>query len=74
VNDATQKRKRYSTGPQVLERYGGRSAMWLWRREHHDPKWPKPVVIGGRKFYDEDELDAYDAASKMEARDVALTS
>jgi hypothetical protein len=27
----------------------------------------RPVLIGGRKHFDEDELDAYDAASRMEA-------
>jgi hypothetical protein len=67
------KRKRYSTGPQVRARYGGRSNMWLWRREHADPLWPKPVVIGGRKFYDESELDAYDQASRREAPNVATS-
>jgi predicted DNA-binding transcriptional regulator AlpA len=68
VKEASPKhRKRYLTGPQVLERYGGRSSMWLWRRTRFDPNFPRPIVIGGRKHFDEDELDAYDAASRMEA-------
>jgi predicted DNA-binding transcriptional regulator AlpA len=65
--DNTKRRRRYSTGPQVLERYGGRSAMWLWRKLRFDPNFPRPVVIGGRRYFDEDELDAYDEASRMEA-------
>ncbi|HEV7463557.1 MAG TPA: DNA-binding protein [Methyloceanibacter sp.] len=60
-------RKRYSTGPQVLERYG-RSAMWLWRKLKFDPKFPRPVVIARRRYFDEEELDQFDQASKMEAR------
>jgi hypothetical protein len=60
----TKRPRRYGTGPQVRARYGGVSAMWLWRREHYDPHWPKPVIIGGRKFYDLDELDAYDSIKK----------
>jgi hypothetical protein len=59
------KRKRYLTARQVRERYGGRSEMWLWRRERRDPEWPRPMVTGRRKFYDERELDDYDAAHRM---------
>jgi predicted DNA-binding transcriptional regulator AlpA len=60
--------KRYLTGPQVLDRYGGRSAMWLWRRMHFDPLFPRPTVIGNRNYFDESELDAYDAAARKEAQ------
>lgn len=67
-------RKYYSTAPQVLERYGGRSAMWLWRKLRFDPNFPRPVVIAGRRYFDEQELDAFDQASKMEARDEAIAS
>jgi predicted DNA-binding transcriptional regulator AlpA len=64
---APKQRKRYYSGPQVLERYGGRSSMWLWRRVKYDPKFPRPILIGKRRFFDEDELDAFDEASRMEA-------
>jgi hypothetical protein len=56
------KRKRYSTSRQVRERYGDRSAMWLWRILKHDPKFPRPMSVGRLKLFDDDELDAYDAA------------
>lgn len=52
--------KRYLTGVQVRARYGGRSEMWLWRRQKYDPTFPRPVVVGRLKHYAEDELDAYD--------------
>ena len=32
--------KRYLTGPQVCERYGGRSLVWLWRKLKADPNFP----------------------------------
>lgn len=63
------KTKRYATALMVRERYGKRSSMWLWRRERQDPHWPRPVVIGRRKFYDEEELDAYDASCRMGGAD-----
>jgi predicted DNA-binding transcriptional regulator AlpA len=52
--------KRYLTGPQVRERYGRRSHMWIWRKLKFDPKFPRPVVHGGRLYFDEAELDGYD--------------
>jgi hypothetical protein len=60
------KPKRYLTAPQTRERYGGRSNMWLWRMEHGaDPDWPRPIIIRGKKFYDEAELDAFDASRRV---------
>jgi predicted DNA-binding transcriptional regulator AlpA len=53
--------------PQVLDRYGGRSAMWLWRRLQFDPKFPRPTVLGNRNYFNADELDAYDAAARKVA-------
>ncbi len=61
------KNKQRLTGPQVRARYGGVSDMWIWRRENLDPEWPKPILIGRRKYYDEDELDAYDEAHRAGA-------
>jgi predicted DNA-binding transcriptional regulator AlpA len=69
----SKQRKRYSTGPQVLERYGDKSTMWLWRRLKFDPKFPRPVVIGGRRYFDEDELDAFDEASRLGVPNVCTT-
>jgi predicted DNA-binding transcriptional regulator AlpA len=57
--------RRFLTATQVLQRYGGASEMWLWRRLKLDPKFPRPVVISNRRFFDEGELDAYDEAHRQ---------
>jgi hypothetical protein len=43
--------------------------MWRW---DHDPElnFPKPTYIRGRKYRDEEELDAFDLARK-EASDAS---
>lgn len=57
------RKKSYSTAVQVRQRYGGRSAMWLWRKLKVDPKFPRPLDMGPNlKLFDDDELNAYDDA------------
>jgi predicted DNA-binding transcriptional regulator AlpA len=47
---------------------GGVSDMWLWRRLCNDPTFPRPVYIGGRRFWKEAEviswLDAQPGADR----------
>jgi predicted DNA-binding transcriptional regulator AlpA len=57
------------TATQVRNFFGGRSAMWLWRKlnpmhSQHDPNFPKPVRFpGGRMtFWRVDEVRAYAAS------------
>lgn len=59
--------RRHLTAAQVLERYGDASEMWLWRRLHLDPLFPRPIVISRRRFFSEAELDAYDDAHRQPA-------
>jgi hypothetical protein len=44
----------------VKERLGNCSDMTIWRREQ-DPqaRFPVPIVISGRCYYDEDEFSAW---------------
>jgi predicted DNA-binding transcriptional regulator AlpA len=56
--------KRYLDGQGVRARYGGRSHMWIYRRLHDASGFPKPIVIASRNYWDEEKLDAYDAASR----------
>ena len=55
-------RKRYLTSTQVCERYGRKSQVWLWRHIKADPTFLRPIYIAKRRYFDEAELDAYDAA------------
>jgi hypothetical protein len=56
------RRRHYLTSGQVRERYGNRSDMWLWRKLKYDPKFPRPMVTGRLRLWDEDKLDQYDDA------------
>jgi predicted DNA-binding transcriptional regulator AlpA len=58
--------KKLLPDPQVCRRYGI-SAMTLWRWDR-DPtlNFPKPIYIRKRKYRDEAELDAHDAACSQE--------
>ena len=43
------------------QRYGGKSAAWLWRIIRNEKDFPSPLVLGGRYFFPLEELDAFDA-------------
>ncbi len=48
----------------VRELCGGVSDMWLWRRIHSDPTFPRPVYISNRRFWREaDVIDWLDGQS-----------
>jgi hypothetical protein len=51
---------RWITGVQVRARYGGRSNMWLWRKVHNDPNFPKPSYDGRLQIFQVADLDEYD--------------
>jgi predicted DNA-binding transcriptional regulator AlpA len=51
--------ERFLTAKQVRQRYGGTSAMWLYRRERDDSQFPRCVVIAGRKMWRLSELEAW---------------
>lgn len=36
-----------------------RGNTWLWDKVKNDPKFPKPIYLGGRPVFLEHELDAY---------------
>ena len=59
--------KQYLTNQQTRNRYGGKSQMWLWRRLKYDQRFPRPLIIGKRQHFAEDELDAYDEAMRAVA-------
>ena len=46
----------YITAPQVCQRYGGVSHMWLERMLQKDATFPKPHKFGRLRFFKVDEL------------------
>jgi hypothetical protein len=53
----------YISAPQVCDRYGGRSHMWLERKLQDDPKFPKPRYFGRLRFFKISELQKYERAA-----------
>jgi hypothetical protein len=56
---------------QVLDRFGGRSEMWLVRKLKTDKDFPKPAYSGRLRFFRLDELEQYERAAvrgKAEAK------
>jgi predicted DNA-binding transcriptional regulator AlpA len=52
--------KRWLPGPRVRARYGV-TEMTLWRWIHDEElAFPQPVYVNKRKYWVEDELDAFD--------------
>ena len=53
----------YISAPQVCDRYGGRSHMWLERMLKRDPKFPRPKYFGRWRFFKIEELVAWERAA-----------
>jgi hypothetical protein len=41
--------------------FGGKSAMWIWRKLKNDPRFPKPVYFGKLPHWRVDWLELYAA-------------
>ncbi len=50
----------YISAPQVCDRYGGRSHMWLERKLQTDPNFPRPKYFGRLRFFTISELEDYE--------------
>ena len=65
--------EKYLPRKKLLERFGGISAMTLWRWEHDNKLgFPRPTSINGRKYYDVSEIEAWErsrtaTSGRMEA-------
>ena len=57
----------FLTAPQVRQRFGGITNMTLWRWAR-DARvgFPHPVVINGRRYYRESEIEAFEARKVAE--------
>lgn len=50
----------YLTGPQVQKRYQiSEMTLWRWQR-NEDLNFPKPMRVGKRKYYKEEDLTAWE--------------
>jgi hypothetical protein len=59
----------YLTAPQVRQRYGNKSDMWLWRVLREEPSFPQPIVIRRQRYFRLRDLIAYEDACRREAPD-----
>ena len=53
----------YISAPQVLDRYGGVSHMFIIRMLERDPTFPRPVKFGRVRFFKLTELIAWERAT-----------
>jgi hypothetical protein len=57
----------YLTAPQVCQRFGNKSAMWLWRALREESDFPRPIVIRKQRYFRLGELTAYENAARRAA-------
>jgi predicted DNA-binding transcriptional regulator AlpA len=58
---ASRASKIYLTTAQLRKRWGGCSHMFIERRMKSDPKFPRPVKLGGRvRLFDLNQIEAYE--------------
>lgn len=57
----------YTPGPAVDKRYGISSRTRARWRANPDLNFPKPIVINGREFYKDVELDEFDRSCARSA-------
>jgi predicted DNA-binding transcriptional regulator AlpA len=57
----TDKPKKFLTVAQICARWGDRSTMFVERKLRDDPRFPRPMKLGGRlRLFDEAEIEAYE--------------
>lgn len=50
----------YMVTKQLIHRFGiSRTTLWNWLKRK-DNNFPKPIVINGKKYFDEDEIAEYE--------------
>ena len=56
---------------QLRNRYGGVSHMWVERRLE-DPDFPRPVYLGGRRYWSVAALEAWEKQAAAEMRPLSV--
>jgi hypothetical protein len=56
---------------QLCDRYGGVSFMWIERRLQSDPEFPRPRKFGRLRYFNLDELIAWERKTAAKSQAVA---
>lgn len=57
----------------LADRFPGVSRMTLWRIER-EPDFPTPIIVRGRKYYYEDELEVFEESRRRQRQQSRDTS
>jgi predicted DNA-binding transcriptional regulator AlpA len=60
MHDRDEIKTQWVSARQLRKRYGDRSHMWVERRLKNDADFPRPIKIGRLRFWDLDQLEAYE--------------
>jgi len=59
----------YITAPQLRERFGGRSDVWLWRLLNDNrADFPRPVMVRGQRYFRMAEVEAWEEANRSKPK------
>jgi predicted DNA-binding transcriptional regulator AlpA len=62
----------YITAPQLRQRFGGRSDVWLWRLLNDErANFPKPVVVRRCRYFPLSEIEAWEASNRAPSKQEA---
>jgi hypothetical protein len=50
----------FLTAPQLRQRFGGKSDMWLWRLLREEPRFPKPLMIRRNRYWRLSAIEAFE--------------
>jgi predicted DNA-binding transcriptional regulator AlpA len=65
----------YITAPQLRQRFGGRSDVWLWRLlNDNQAKFPLPVMVRGQRYFRVAEVEAWEEANRAKRKQEALNA
>ena len=58
----------YITAPQLRERFGGRSDVWLWRLLNDErANFPRPVIVRRCRYFPLSEIEAWEVSKSRQA-------
>jgi predicted DNA-binding transcriptional regulator AlpA len=62
----------YITAPQLRERFGGRSDVWLWRLLRDErANFPKPIMLRRYRYFRLSEIEAWEEANRAKSKEAS---